>query len=99
MSSARPNCGEVIVSTSVGGPGEVEVAIQDSGPGLPAEAMKEVFDALYTTKPEGMGIGLSISRSIVEAHRGRLWVTPNEDRGVTFRFALQTCHGDNGYAV
>ncbi|HPD28925.1 MAG TPA: ATP-binding protein [Phycisphaerae bacterium] len=99
MSNTRLNCGEVFVSTSAGGPGEVEVAIQDSGPGLPADAVKKVFDAFYTTKPEGMGIGLSISRSIIEAHRGRLWVTRNEDRGVTFRFALQTCHGENGYAV
>lgn len=99
MSNTRLNGGEVFVSTSAGGPGEVEVAIQDSGPGLPADAVKKVFDAFYTTKPEGMGIGLSISRSIIEAHRGRLWVTRNEDRGVTFRFALQTCHGENGYAV
>lgn len=99
MSSACPNGGEVVVSTAVGGPGEVQVAIRDSGPGLPAGAMDRVFDAFYTTKPEGMGIGLSISRSIIEAHRGRLWVTPNEDRGVTFRFTLQAGHGENGHAV
>jgi signal transduction histidine kinase len=99
MSSACPNGGEVVVSTAAGGPAEVQVAIRDSGPGLPAGAMDRVFDAFYTTKPEGMGIGLSISRSIIEAHRGRLWVTPNEDQGVTFRFTLQAGHGENGHVV
>ncbi|NLE60973.1 MAG: hypothetical protein GX616_21720 [Planctomycetes bacterium] len=99
MSKTCSNGGEVVVGTAAGKPGEVEIAISDSGPGLPADATEKVFDTFYTTKPEGMGIGLSISRSIIEAHRGRLWVTSNDDRGATFRFTLQTCHGDHGHAV
>jgi signal transduction histidine kinase len=64
------------------------VALRDSGVGLNAEQMERLFEAFYTTKPEGMGMGLSISRSIVEAHGGRLWATPNDGSGATFQFTL-----------
>ena len=67
---------------------EVEIAVQDSGPGLPPEARNQVLRPFFTTKPDGLGLGLSISQSIVEAHGGRLWVTPNAGRGVTFHFTL-----------
>jgi signal transduction histidine kinase len=67
---------------------EVEIAVQDSGPGLPPEARDQVLRPFFTTKPDGLGLGLSISQSIVEAHGGRLWVTPNAGRGVTFHFTL-----------
>ena len=64
------------------------VAFQDSGVGLNPEQMERLFEAFYTTKPEGMGMGLSISRSIVEMHGGRLWATPNDGPGATFQFTL-----------
>ena len=56
----------------------------------PEQSMEQLFEAFYTTKPEGMGMGLSISRSIIEAHGGRLWPTAHRDHGATFQFALPT---------
>ena len=64
------------------------VALRDSGPGLGAENQNRLFAPFYTTKPQGMGMGLAICRSIVEAHGGRLWATPNQDRGATFQFTV-----------
>ena len=66
----------------------LEVAVSDTGSGLTPEAADHLFDAFFTTKPGGMGLGLVISRSIIQAHRGRLWATPNGDTGATFRFTL-----------
>jgi two-component system, LuxR family, sensor kinase FixL len=66
----------------------VEVAVGDTGEGLPADAAKHLFDAFYSTKLNGMGLGLSISRSIVHAHGGRIWASPNNDGGSTFHFTL-----------
>ena len=67
---------------------KVLVAVQDSGVGIDRENLGKIFDAFYTTKPQGMGMGLAISRSIVENHGGRLWAIPNDGPGVTFAFAL-----------
>jgi PAS domain S-box-containing protein len=68
----------------------VLVQVRDTGPGIGAVDRDRIFDAFHTSKPDGMGMGLAISRSIVEAHGGRLWVTPNADRGETFHFTLPT---------
>jgi PAS domain S-box-containing protein len=68
----------------------VLVAVQDAGVGIDSSKMDELFTAFFTTKPGGMGMGLSISRSIIEAHGGRIWATPNPDHGATFQFALPT---------
>jgi C4-dicarboxylate-specific signal transduction histidine kinase len=64
------------------------IAVKDSGVGLDAEKASRLFEAFYTTKPDGLGMGLSISRSIVEEHGGRLWAAPNEGPGATFQFTL-----------
>jgi len=69
---------------------QVFVEVRDSGPGLDPSRPNAVFDSFYTTKPGGMGMGLSISRSIVEAHGGQLSATPNEPHGAVFRFTLPT---------
>ena len=64
------------------------VAVQDSGIGIDRANLGKIFDAFYTTKPQGMGMGLAISRSIIENHGGRLWAVANDGPGVTFEFAL-----------
>ncbi len=69
---------------------QVLVAVQDSGTGIEPNNVDQVFDAFFTTKPPGMGMGLSISRSIIEAHAGRLWASPNAGPGATFQFSLPT---------
>ena len=67
---------------------EVVIAVGDSGPGLEPQSLDRLFDAFYTTKPHGLGLGLAISRSIVAAHGGRLWATANNRRGSPFQFTL-----------
>jgi PAS domain S-box-containing protein len=88
MSSLREGPRELTIRTDVSQPEGVLVEVQDSGPGLPVAATERVFDAFYTTKPGGLGMGLSICRSIIEAHGGRLWATANIPRGATFHFTL-----------
>ena len=68
----------------------VLISVSDTGVGLPADKADRIFDAFFTTKPQGSGMGLAISRSIVESHGGRLWANSNEGRGATFRFTLPT---------
>jgi signal transduction histidine kinase len=67
---------------------EVGVMVRDVGIGLDPENMARLFDAFFTTKPGGMGMDLSISRTIIEAHGGRLWATANDGHGATFQFTL-----------
>jgi signal transduction histidine kinase len=64
------------------------ISIRDTGIGLPPERADKIFDPFFTTKSQGTGMGLSISRSIIESHGGRLWATGNPDRGTTFQFTL-----------
>jgi signal transduction histidine kinase len=66
------------------------VAVHDSGPGIHPEHLESIFNSFYTTKPSGTGMGLSICRSIIDAHGGRLWAEPNEPRGAVFQFTLPT---------
>ncbi len=76
------------LSVARAGEGQVQVAVRDAGVGIPAEKLATVFDAFWTTKAQGMGLGLAICRSIVESHGGAIWVEANQDRGVTFYFRL-----------
>jgi signal transduction histidine kinase len=66
------------------------VSVSDTGVGLPPGQADQIFNAFFTTKPNGIGMGLRICRSIVESHRGRLWATDNSPRGASFHFALST---------
>jgi signal transduction histidine kinase len=79
----------LIVSAREGATG-AGVEVRDSGTGLDSAALDRLFDAFYTTKPDGMGMGLAISRTIIEAHGGRLWATPNAPQGAIFQFTLPT---------
>jgi signal transduction histidine kinase len=67
---------------------EVLITVRDSGPGLDPQRLNRLFDAFYTTKPQGLGMGLAISRSIIEAHGGRLWAKANVPQGAVFQFTL-----------
>jgi len=79
---------ELSITTKRRGADEVLVAVRDSGPGIDPEHLERVFDSFYTTKPSGIGLGLSICRSIIEAHGGRLWATRCEPRGALFQFTI-----------
>lgn len=85
--------GELSIRTEVGQDRQLVISICDSGVGLPPEKTEQIFDAFYTTKSRGSGMGLSISRSIVESHGGRLWARSNRGRGATFHFTLPTSAG------
>ena len=90
MSTVEDRERVVVIGTQRGeGGDEVWVAVRDSGIGLDPVRAERIFDAFHTTKPDGLGMGLSISRSIVENHGGRLWAVPNDGPGATFRFTLQ----------
>jgi PAS domain S-box-containing protein len=88
MSGASDGTRELLVSSRKADTGGVLVGVRDSGPGLAPETLQHVFDAFYTTKAGGLGMGLSICRSIIEAHGGRLWASANLPRGASFQFAL-----------
>ena len=80
--------GVLTVKSQLGQAGQMRISISDTGIGLPADKTDQIFSAFFTTKPQGSGMGLAISRSIIESHRGRLWATPNDGRGATFHFTL-----------
>jgi signal transduction histidine kinase len=83
-----PSRRELTVTAAPSGPEEVGVAVADTGHGIPPEVKRRLFEPFVSTKPDGMGMGLSICRSIVEAHGGRLWAEPNPGGGAVFRFTL-----------
>ena len=88
LSSVREGARELVITTGKGEPDGVLVVVQDSGPGLSSPDLERVFEAFYTTKPGGLGMGLSICRTIIEAHGGRLWATAAQPQGATFQFTL-----------
>ena len=88
MSGSNAAARELQIRTEPEDSGGVLVAIRDSGPGLKPESLDRLFDAFYTTKPGGLGMGLSICRSIIEAHGGRVWATTNLPQGAAFQFTV-----------
>ena len=86
---------ELQLTTATDNSGGVILTVTDSGPGLDQENLEEIFGAFYTTKRDGMGMGLAVSRSIIEAHGGRLWASRNEPRGAIFQFTLPKDQGEN----
>ncbi|HEV2840396.1 MAG TPA: PAS domain-containing protein [Chthoniobacterales bacterium] len=86
----------VTVSARVDPARTVEIAVSDTGHGIAAEKLAHIFDPFFTTKPDGMGMGLAISRTIIEAHGGRLWAENNSDTGATFRFTLPVAEERGG---
>jgi signal transduction histidine kinase len=87
MRSVEDGKRELHISTRIG-PEGVCVAVRDTGPELRPESLPHLFEPFYTTKPDGMGMGLSICRSIIEAHGGRLWAARCEPRGALFQFTI-----------
>jgi signal transduction histidine kinase len=90
MSEMSERSRELLIGSGKDASNGVLVAVRDSGPGLNPENLDHLFDAFYTTKPSGMGMGLSICRSIIEAHKGRMWATSNVPHGAIFQFTLPT---------
>jgi C4-dicarboxylate-specific signal transduction histidine kinase len=81
---------ELLIRSGTDESEQVVISVQDSGPGIDPGNLDHLFEAFYTTKPQGLGMGLAISRSIVENHGGRLWAIPNDGPGATFQFTLHT---------
>jgi PAS domain S-box-containing protein len=92
MSGIRGKARELLITTRNIDADQVQVSVQDSGPGIDPAAIGKIFDPFYTTKPDGMGMGLSICRSIIQGHGGRLWATANDGPGTTFHFTLPKHH-------
>jgi PAS domain S-box-containing protein len=90
MSGASEGGRDLLISTGKAESGGVLVAVRDSGPGIARESADRLFDSFYTTKRDGLGMGLSICHSIIEAHQGQLWATANTPRGAIFQFTLPT---------
>ena len=88
IEAMKDTAGDLTVKTELGEAGQLLISVSDTGVGLPNENTGQIFDAFFTTKPQGSGMGLSISRSIVESHGGRLWAEDNPPRGARFCFTL-----------
>jgi signal transduction histidine kinase len=88
MSALSEGPRHLLITSAHDGSNGVHLTVRDSGTGLDPRKLEQAFDAFYTTKPDGMGMGLTVCRSIIEAHGGRLWATPNEPRGAVFQFTL-----------
>jgi signal transduction histidine kinase len=88
MASIEGRARDLLITTKRVDGNQVRLSVKDAGVGLEPGAADKLFEPFHTTKKDGMGIGLSISRSIIEAHHGRLWATPNDGPGATFYFSV-----------
>jgi signal transduction histidine kinase len=94
MGSVEEGARELLIGTEQDQAGAL-VAVRDSGPGIDPVYLDRIFDAFYTTKSGGTGMGLSICRSIIHAHSGKLWAEANEPRGAVFQFTLPAAQEDS----
>jgi signal transduction histidine kinase len=88
MGTVSEDARQMLITTSQTEMNDLCIGVQDTGPGLSPENLSRLFEPFYTTKPNGMGMGLAICRSIVEAHGGRLWATACEPHGALFQFTI-----------
>jgi signal transduction histidine kinase len=88
IEAMKDTAGDLTIKSELGQDGQVLISVSDTGVGLPAEKADEIFNAFFTTKPQGSGMGLAICRSIVESHSGLLWASPNTGGGTIFQFTL-----------
>jgi signal transduction histidine kinase len=88
IEAMRDANGSMTIASKATEDGHLLISVSDNGVGIPTDKIDRVFDTFFTTKPQGTGMGLAISRSIVESHGGRLWAASDSDRGSTFRFTL-----------
>ena len=88
MSATSEGSRELLITRGTNESDDVLVAVHDSGPGFAPATLEHIFKAFHTTKPNGLGLGLSICRSIIEGHGGRLWASANSPRGAVFQFTL-----------
>jgi PAS domain S-box-containing protein len=98
MSSVADRARELVITTRNINSDQVQVTVEDSGTGIDPQKIDRIFDSFYTTKPGGMGMGLSISRSILQAHGGRLWATAKDGTGTSFHFTLPKYHEEEANA-
>src|SRR4029077_9551780 len=98
MSSVGERARELVITTRNVDADRVQVSIEDWGIGIDPQKLGKIFDSFYTTKTGGMGMGLSISRSILEAHGGRLWATANAGPGTIFHFTLPKHQEEGSHA-
>jgi signal transduction histidine kinase len=99
IEAMKDTAGELTIKTELGGDGQLLISVTDTGVGLSQEYSEQIFNAFFTTKPQGSGMGLSICRSIIEAHGGRLWAADNSPRGARFCFKLPTIGETRDLAV
>jgi signal transduction histidine kinase len=88
IEAMRDANGNLTITSNRTEDGHLLISVSDTGVGIPTDKVDRIFDTFFTTKPQGTGMGLAISRSIVESHGGRLWATSNSGRGSSFRFTL-----------
>ena len=88
MENCAPGAGKMSIQTALVGESEIEVSVTDTGKGIPAGKLNEVFDTFFTTKQQGTGLGLSIARTIIESYGGRIWAENRPGGGAVFRFIL-----------
>jgi signal transduction histidine kinase len=98
IEAMRDTGGELTIASEMTADAQLLISVSDSGVGLPADHADRIFDAFFTTKPHGTGMGLSISRRIIESHGGRLWASPKAGRGACFQFTLLSEVKSNGIA-